>query len=89
MICFYSYHVSSFVLVRDYVLGKVEEDRKGTGGLKLLQRAFVSEFLASQEEWEVVAGEAIPRYERMRHRCVRVFFVLFLCYSCGGGGGDC
>jgi hypothetical protein len=50
-------------IVRDYTLGKLEEERKTThtGGLELLQRSFVSEFLASQEEWEGVAGGTIPR----------------------------
>lgn len=43
------------------MLAKVEKERQSTGGLQLLQRLFVSEFLASQEGWGYVAGTTIPR----------------------------
>lgn len=43
------------------MLVRVEEERELTGGMKLLQQAFVSEFLSSQEKWQIVTGTQIAR----------------------------
>lgn len=46
------------------MLASVEKERESTGGLQLLQRLFVSEFLASREHWVDVAAapiHVIPR----------------------------
>lgn len=64
-------------IVRDYVLSKVEQEQKSTGGLQVLQRCFVSEFLASQESWEAVGGEKIPRSVSM---CPCHFSYLLFCW---------
>ena len=57
------YHHCCFSLcaVRDYVLAKMEEERELTGGLQLLQRCFVAEFLDSQNVWEDTKGTTIHR----------------------------